>query len=214
MNREHPTDRMIDVHPQLRVAARVLCCALLLAVLGCRATTSRFQIIDHRADGTHDRYHETFPEGWYDTDGAGNLDLILRRSQPSENDPSQTITQMVYIRSIWRSIPGRTVAERTQINAAVSYVILNEGAGTTFEGAGSVFFEENRGREILRGELELATLRPMRRLDRGQPLFERAELAGEFVAARDRRRVIRLKNDIDRKFGPLPKLDLPSPPPY
>ncbi len=189
-----------------RLLASVSCGVwLVFGIAGCSLKYSTFEIEDFRESGKPKLYSELFKEAYYDIGPDGNLDLILRRSQPSELEPDVSITQVIHIRSVWRSIPGQTVADSTQINATVSYLIVGGPIGATFEGAGSVFFDENRKEDRLEGTLDLAILRPTRRLAAGQEIFNRARVKGEFRAVRDRRRLIHLKNDMNRLFGPLPR---------
>lgn len=188
------------------VRSRILVLPLLfISGTGCSVKTSTFEIVDHRQSGEAERYHETFDEAYYALDGHGNVDIVLRRSAPAESEPGQTITQVIHIRSIWRCIPGATVAHRTQINGTVRYHIVSGKAGATFKGAGSVFFKQNGRRDTLTGTLELALLRPQRRLVAGSTLFERAELMGEFRAQRDPRRVVRTINEMNSIFSRPPK---------
>ncbi|MGB2987339.1 MAG: hypothetical protein WBE26_15850 [Phycisphaerae bacterium] len=176
----------------------------LFVATGCSVRASTFEIVDYREPGKAKRYRETFDEGYYDLDEHGNVDVVLRRAAPGESDPKQTITQTIHIRSVWRSIPGETVAHRTQLNGTVSYHIVAGRIGATFDGAGSVFFNLNYRKDSLTGTLDLAVLRPKRQLATGSSLFKRAELKGEFHATRDPRRVVRIINEMDRLFGPLP----------
>ena len=81
-------------------------------------------------------------------------------------------------------------------------VIVSDATSAAFEGAGSVFFKENRKRDKLTGTLDLARLRPKRRPGGGSPLFKRAELTGEFRATCDPVRVVRIINEMTRVFGP------------
>ena len=129
--------------------------------------------------------------------------MVLRRTIEcdGESDRAETITQVVHLRSVWRSIPGRTVAHDSQINATVRYHIVVGRTGATFEGAGSVFFEEDKKNSVLTGSIELATLRPMRKLAAGASLFHRAELRGTFQATRDPRRTVQLVNGMNRLFA-------------
>jgi hypothetical protein len=182
-----------------------------LGISGCAGPVSKFKIVDYRESGSTKGYHETFAEAYYDIDPQGNMEIVLRRTEPTEADPGREITQVIHIRSVWRSIPGDTVAHETQINATVGYMIMSGRMGAAFEGAGAVFFKENRGKDTLTGTLDLALLRPTRRLAEGGLIFERAELAGKFHAKRDRRRLIRLVNEMDRLFGPLPRYQPPTP---
>ncbi len=173
------------------------------AVGGCSARTSSFQITDYREGGRPTRYQETFPEAYYALDEHGNVDIILRRSTPAENEPTQNITQVIHIRSVWRPIPGTTVAHATQINATVTYHIISGRMGVTFEGAGSAFYRKSGREDTLSGTLDGAVLNPKRRLASSVDLFKRAEIAGEFSAAHNPRRVVRIINEMDRLFGPL-----------
>ncbi len=178
---------------------------LLLSAAGCTAPQSTIEIVDYRNPGRGLRYRETFDESYYGFDDRGNVDIILRRSHPGTDDPGENVTQVIHIHCVWRSIPGRTVADRTQINAAVRYMVSSGATGATFEGAGSVFFKQNRRGDALRGTLECASLKPKRRLAGTGSFFERAELSGQIRAKRDRRRVVRIINDMKRLFGPPPR---------
>lgn len=179
-----------------------LCASLLLT--GCAKRTTAFQITDYRSDGSVDYYQETFDEAFFDVDGSGNLDVVFRRSQPATPERDIDLTQIIRLRTFWRPIPGRTAAETTQINGIVSYAIITGNIGTTFEGAGSIFFEIDE--DSLTGSLDLAILEPTRHLKAGSRFFNKAELSGKFTARRSPRHVIRIVNDLNRQFGPTPRL--------
>ena len=174
----------------------------LSVVCGCAGSGSVFEIVDYRPDGPPHRYREVFSEAFFEFDGTGNVDVVLRRSQPGAGQGDLGITQIIHLRSLWRPIPGETVAERTQINGTVTYCIISGNLGATFEGAGSLFFSHNERKNLLEGSLELATLRPTRQLTSTSDFFDKAELSGRFTARRDGRRVRRIVNDINRRFGP------------
>ena len=134
----------------------------------------------------------------------GAMDVVLRRCEPSVEDVDQEITQIIHIRSVWRSIPGRTIAHPSQINATVSYVIQSGRVGAMFEGAGAVMFKEHRRSGTLTGSLDLATLRPTHATLAGGSIFERAQLSGKFTATNDRRRVTRIVHEIERLSETVP----------
>lgn len=157
------------------------------------------EIVDHRAPGVTRRYREHFEESYYSFDERGNVEIVLRRSTAGRTDPSGTIQQTVHIRSLWQSIPGQTVAHRTQINATVAYSITSGHISQMFEGAGSVFYTLHRRTGELTGALELVTLRPTSRAADGSSLFKQAELAGTFRATHDPRRVVRIVNEMTRR---------------
>lgn len=156
------------------------------------------EIVDHRAPGVTRRYREHFEESYYSFDERGNVEIVLRRSTAGRTDPSAT-QQTVHIRSLWQSIPGQTVAHRTQINATVVYSITSGHLSQMFEGAGSVFYTLHRRTGELTGALELVTLRPTSRAADGSSLFKQAELAGTFRATHDPRRVVRIVNEMTRR---------------
>ncbi len=177
--------------------------ALVACAVGCAARVSTLEIVDHRTSGSSRHYREQFDEAYYCFDETGAVDIVLRRSAGGQTGQADAIRQVVHVRSLWRSIPGRTVAHSTQINATIVYNIVSGHIGATFEGAGSVFFTCNRRTGELTGVIEWATLRPMTRTADGAGLFERAELTGTFRATRDPRRVVRMVNEITRRAGPL-----------
>lgn len=175
--------------------------ALLIPLTGCAVQTSTFEIVDYRADGEAKSYHQTFDEAYYAVDDGGTVSIVLQRSTPSQSNPGSDVRQVIHLRSVWRCVPGETVSHRTQINGTVSYHLITGQIGATFEGAGSLFFSEDRKKHILTGSLDLATLKPTRRLAASHDLFRKAELKGQFHAVRDPRRVRRIVNDMNRLFA-------------
>ena len=178
---------------------RVVSIAVAACVVGCSTPVSMLEIVDHRAPGMTRRYREQFEESYYSFDQRGNVEIVLRRSSSGRTNPSDIIRQTVHIRSLWQSIPGQTVAHRTQINATVVYTITSGHISQTFEGAGSVFYTLHRWTGELTGALELATLRPTSRTSAPSSLFKQAELAGTFRATHDPRRVLRIVNEMTRR---------------
>ena len=174
---------------------------LIAAASGCAPYASTLEIVDFRTGTDAQRYRETFDEAYFDIDEHGNVDIVLRRAAPTSTPSAQTITQVVHIKSVWRSIPGTTVAHRTQLNSTIRYYILAGRTGAVFEGAGSVFFDLNGSKTSLSGRLGLAGLHPRQRLAADASLFKHAEVAGQFRASRNPRRVVRMVNDMNRLFG-------------
>ena len=183
----------------------------LLAVAGCApvSSVSVVQLVDHRQAGKTERFRESFKEAWYRLDNHGNIDLVLRRSGGPRDGLDGSLTQLVHIRSIWRPIPGRTVADRTQINGTITYYILSGRVGSAYDGAGSVFYWKKKDGTLF-GTVDRALVRPTRRLGDYQPLFVQAELSGEFVALPDSRRVVELLNKMNGLFGLPPSFQPPA----
>jgi hypothetical protein len=114
------------------------------------------------------------------------------------------LTQIVHVQSVWRSIPGQTIAHDDQINATVNYAIQAAATGHTFEGAGSVFYKFRKEKDVLTGQLGRAVLKPVRQVSPTRPLFSRTEISGNFRAIRDGHQVVLIKNDLRRIFGSRP----------
>ena len=183
----------------------LLALAGVATVAGCGPRETRFNIVDHRAEGDATSYFEDFEECYYRCEPDGRFDFVARRIGAAAHDADDRITQVVHLHGIWNAIPGRTYAEDTMINATVSYLIVSGAGGASFEGGGFVSFRENHNRTVATGRLELAKLAPVRRLGEGGQIFEHAELRGEFRAARDRRQVVRILTEMQRLFGPMPR---------
>jgi len=198
------TDRATCAVVARRRWGQFIALLLLISGSGCAERVSTFEIVDYRDGGDAKRYRETFDEAYYDLDDQGNVNIVLRRTGGRSGAGESEVTQIVSIRGVWRPVAGKTGSNGTQINATVSYYIVGGRVGDTFEGAGSVFFTQNRKKNTLSGTLDRAVLRPKRQIAPGEPLFGRTELSGEFRAARDRRQVVRIMNEADRLFGPLP----------
>jgi len=171
---------------------------------GCVAHGSRLEVVDFSEEGSPHHYAEDFDEAYYDIDPQGNLDLILRRVQRGRMSGKPDVTQIVHVQSVWKSIPGQTIAHDDQINATVTYAVMVASTGHTFEGAGSVFFRSHKGTSVLTGSLGRAVVKPTRRNSPTRPLFSKAELSGRFRAMRDAQKVKTIKNDLRRVFGPHP----------
>jgi hypothetical protein len=190
---------------RLRRTALVAATPLLTTLLGaCTIQQSRLDVIDFAEDGSTNHYVESFDEAYYDIDDNGNLDLILRRANAGRMADELDLTQVVHIRSIWRSIPGQTIAHDDQINATINYAIMASSTGHTFEGAGSVFFRVSKRKGVLTGELGRAVVKPSRQTSPTRPLFSRAALSGSFRAIYDPKQVKLIKNELRRIFGPHP----------
>ena len=201
--RDHKLPRMF------RNARWVIYSFATLLLGGCAWPGSGFTIIDHRADGGTGHYQEQFTEGYYAVDGAGNVDIVLRRHEPSQVAPREFVTQVLHIRSMWKPLPGWTTAEASQVNAVVAYAVLSGAEGGLFEGAGAAFFVADDGSDMT-GKLERAWVKPVGTLRGSPPLFHRAELQGSFDAKHDPRQVARIVHDMQRMFAARTALAAPG----
>ncbi len=194
---------MVAVFRTIRRSAGLGVVAILIS--GCGPEVTRFDIIDYQAGESPREYFQGFDTCYYARDAHGNYDIVAKHSMVDE--AGAPTTQILYIRTFWTSRPGRTLAERTMINATVCYAIISGRDGATFEGGGFASFKENRRRDKIVGKLELSSMSPQRRLGEAGQLFSRAEISGTFVSTQDKMRVIDTLNELHRLFGPLPQYD-------
>lgn len=172
---------------------------------GCRSRHTQFQVTNFGADGQRESFFEGFNECYYTIDPSGNVDIVARRLSDAGDDVQGEICQIVHIRTVYRNVPGAMASDKTMINALINYAILAPDGGSSYEGAGFVYFRKSMRRRELRGALELSTVRPHRRVGEPIILFDRAELTGEFVAQENRRKVVHLFNQLRRVFGKMPR---------
>jgi hypothetical protein len=209
----HGRLRLCWLRPSARCLLGIASIAALLGpTAGCQPRRTRFEITDYREDAPPARYFEDFDECFYALDADGTLDVVARRDGMSFQDYNVATTQVLHVRRIWPAIPGMTHVERTQINARVGYWIVGTSGGIGFEGGGFITCNENRAGDVLTGHLELSALTPTRQVEPAPVLFHQAEVTGTFRARRDKARVVRILNELERTFGPLPRYDGPPPP--
>lgn len=180
-------------------------CVLACMVAGCVQPGATLNIVDDGSSGSPARYRQVFEEAYFDFDANRTANIVLLSRNADMRDPESTVRQTVHIRSVWESVPGDTIAEKTQINATIRYVLQSGGLVGFYEGGGSLIFDVSDGGDELDGTIELARLRPAQRgIGHAQPgtsretLFQLPVVEGRFHAVRNRRRVARVVNETDR----------------
>jgi len=163
---------------------------------GCAVDSASIQITERPNTLETRRYQETFDEAFYDLSPSGNLCLVFRKRQPAGRQ-GRELTQTIVVESLWRSLPGVTIAHSTQINAIVTYGLAGEQLVQTLSGAGSVFFEQNDAGDRLTGTLPHVTLES-KSTAMGDGFLQRVELCGEFSARRDSFQALRIANETKR----------------
>ncbi len=153
-------------------------------------------IVNHLPNGQSNHYREKFEEAYFTEDGSSQIELVLRRADRSSVGGRDDLVQVVHVRTFWRSIPGITVAESTQINATITYAITRGTQTTVLRGAGSVLIHLNRKGDVLTGTIERAIVKPVEQAGH-QAFFDKVELSGKFTAFKDRRSTIRIANELE-----------------
>lgn len=175
------------------------------SLIGCGPRETRIEIQSFREDGEVELLFQQFDTCYYALSAGGNMDIVMQSETPSQIDPTQTILQTVHLRGFWKPIPGTTLAEETMINGTVCYMIVTGTAAVGYQGGLFISFKENSRRGRLTGKVESSRLVPLRKRGGAQEPFAAALATGTFVAKRDRRRVVKILNDIERRLGPLPE---------
>lgn len=168
-----------------------------MGIAGCAVDSAQIQITERPSTFETRRYQETFDEAYYDLSASGNLRLVLRKRRPASMD-SDELTQTIVVESVWRSLPGVTVAERSQINGTVTYGLAGQRIVQNLTGAGSVFYYENDAGDRLTGSLAHVTLESQSP-DLGDGFLQRVELCGDFSASRNPHQALQITNEIKRE---------------
>jgi hypothetical protein len=165
---------------------------LLLSLSGCAVDSAHIQITERPNTRETRRYQETFDEAYYDLSSSGVLRLVLRKRQPASLEGDE-LTQTIVVESVWRPIPGVTIAHGTQINGTVTYGLSGQRIVQNLTGAGSVFYYENDAGDRLTGTLGHVTLESVDPKT-GDGFLQRVELSG-ISRPRDPRRPCTCERD-------------------
>lgn len=190
----------------------VACSAVLAGVMcGCapRKTHVEFETLGKNADA--ERFVGDFNMAFYRRLPGGKWAIVLRSERPSSVDPTQTITQLLYVRTFWKPIPGATDIEPSQINSKLYYAVLTPPTGVRFDGAAFVTAKVDPMTGELAGRIESGTLVPRYRMGDAVEPFESARLDGTFRAKEDPRAVIDVLQTIETNFGDSKAVRTPFP---
>ncbi len=186
-----------------------LCMVVILPVIpACRGEPfNRVLVVDYRSQSAPLHSYEDFDEAYYGSGPDGMVEVVLRKQSQSAARPTESIVQIVHVRTFWKAQPGRTYADDTMINAHVSYVIFDGGSGVAYDGGGFFRYTEDSTDGVLTGTLTGGDLQPLRINGTGLRVFDRASISGRFKAYRDRRRATRIANHVNRALGPPPRFE-------
>ncbi len=164
---------------------------LCVAASGCQEPKStRIELATMDAAGASRQYFVEFERAAYRRTARGVVELVMKVEQPSELDPRQTITQLLYVRQFWSPRPGTTYAEATQINARLRYAILTPPTGVRYDGSAFVTCKLDKRTGELIGHIESGTLSPQYRMGDASEPFGPARLTGTFRATENPREVV------------------------
>jgi len=163
----------------------LLCLAALTALtlpLGCGPRVTRIELETYDAAGQPSRHYTEFTRAAFKQISDGRIELVLRSEQPSQIDPTQTITQVVHVQTFWTPRLGITYAEASQINARIQYAILTPPTGVRYDGGAFVSYKIDGLTGELVGWIESGELSPKFQMGNAVEPFGPARISGTFRA--------------------------------
>lgn len=190
--------------------AGVLIGLLLVAVAGCGDPPNRmlFKAVD-RAGGEQ-RLSTQFRRAVYHRNPQGLIEVVLKTDHPSTEDPTQTITQILYLRQVWNPRLGASFAETSQLNARLEYAILSPPTGVRYDGSAFISYKISDRTHTLDAEIESGSLSPRYQMGDAVEPFPASRITGTIEAVESPREVINALQLIERTF--TERLAEPPPP--
>ncbi|HSW44964.1 MAG TPA: hypothetical protein VLM89_05290 [Phycisphaerae bacterium] len=152
-------------------------------------------------NGREHRHYADFQEASYQAMPGGVLELVLRSERPSSVDLTQTITQILYVKSFWRPQPGTTFVESSQINARAVYAVLTPPTGVRYDGGAFISYKIDRNTGELKGTIESGSLVPRYRLGDAVEPFGSCRFTATIRAAERPRDVVTTLQMLESRFS-------------
>ena len=172
---------------------------------GCGPKGTRIELTTFDEAGQAQCHYAEVTWSSYRNTPGGLPELVLRTQTPSRIDPTQTITQIVHVKTFWLPRPGTTYAEATQINASIQYAILTPPTGVRYDGAGFVSYKIDKRTGVMTGRIESSTLAPRCRMGDAVEPFGPVRLAGRFRATENPRDVVNTAQMLEAQFSKRPR---------
>jgi hypothetical protein len=189
-----------------RSPARAGWCALLVLLCaaggGCGGDDStRIELTTQDAAGEPQIHYTRFERAAFQRMPGGGIRLALRTEQPSTIDPTQTITQILYVEELWNAIPGTTYVEPTQVNALVRYAILTPPTGVRYDGSAFLTYRKEKLSDGVKAAIESGKLLPRYRMGNASEPFGAARINGTIHAIEDPAMVVRIAQELENLFS-------------
>jgi hypothetical protein len=192
---------MIAMTISNRTGCGIVLAGLLAALAGCSSQSTRIHLTTYDEAGNERRHYADFNRVAFLINPSGLLELGMRVEQPSKLDPTQTITQLIHIREVWKPVPGMTAIDSTQINVQVRYAILTPPTGVRYDGAGFVFAKLAKDGKTIAGNIESGRLAPSHRMADAALPFGVARFSGPFRAVRNEGEVMEIARQLELVFS-------------
>lgn len=176
----------------------------LVVLAGCAARQTRLDLITY-SGGQEEHHYAEFGRASYRTSPDGLLELVMKAERPSSIDPTQMITQIMYLKTFWTPRPGRTYAESTQINGSAQYALLTPPTGVRYDGAAFVSYKFEKQTGELIAQIESGTLTPRYQMGDAVEPFGPARFSGTVRAVENPREVVNTQHVLETMFSrPIP----------
>jgi len=172
-----------------------------LIAVGCASEPMRVHLTTYDETGAAQEHYADFTRAYYTTGPNGLMAWALSTEQPSPDDPTQIVTQIVHIREIWKTRPGKTFANASQINAQVRYAILTPPTGVRYDGSAFITYKSKRFSDVQICEIEAGRLTPSKRMGDVTVPFGPARFNGTFEATENQATVAEAAQLIDALFS-------------
>lgn len=180
--------------------AAILALACLGSLAGCASSQTRIDLTTYDVQGQTSQHYATFTQASYRITPGGTFELVLQTKRPSTVDPTQTITQIIYMKCFWTPRPGTTYAEPSQINAKVQYAILTPPTGVRYDGSAFLTCKLDQKAGKLTGKIESGTLAARFRMGDAVEPFSTAKFVGLVAATENPREVVRAAQMLHTQF--------------
>lgn len=184
-----------------RIGHGITLVMLLAGLAGCSSEATRLHLTTYDETGREQHHYADFSRVAFLVNPSGLLELGMRVEQPSKMDPTQTITQLIHLKEVWKPLPGRTAVEKTQINVQVQYAILTPPTGVRYDGAGFVFAKIAKDAKTVTGQIESGRLSPSYLMANAAMPFGPARFTGTFRAVNNPGEVMEISRQLDLLFS-------------
>lgn len=175
--------------------------SLLVALLsGCAASPPRMELTTFDAAGKPERHHAHFSRAGYRATPGGFLEIAMEAENPSSIDPTQTIRQIIYVRTFWYPQPGRTAVEASQIDAMMMYALLTPPTGIRCDGSAMLTYKWNNEHKTIDVYIESGTLAPRYRMGNAVEPFGPSRFVGRAIVHEDAAQVVQARQFLETQF--------------
>jgi hypothetical protein len=168
---------------------------------GCSKPHTRIELTSYDQSGQSQHHYAEFSRASYRQSPGGLIELVMQTERASKIDPTQTITQILYIKTFWNPRPGTTYVEATQIDGQVEYAMLTPPTGIRYDGSAFLTYHVDRNSHKFIGKFESGTLSPRYRMGAAVEPFGSVRFTGTIVAKENPGEVVNALQQLQIEFS-------------